>query len=197
MLKKSALPILLAAGFSFMSLNVAADWTLDSKQSSLHFVSIKNGTTAETHRFAELEGKVADNGKVNLGVHLASVETQIPIRNERMHEMLFDTKNTPMANITAQVDVAGFEKMAEGTIANEDVKLTLSLHGKTIDYDTRLQVVKLANGGIAVSTKQPLLVKAEDFGLGDGVEALREIAGLTSIAAAEPVTANLVFRVNK
>ncbi|MCL1476818.1 MAG: YceI family protein [Marinobacter sp.] len=197
MLKKSALPILLAAGFSFMSLNVAADWTLDSKQSSLHFVSIKNGTTAETHRFAELEGKVADNGKVNLGVHLASVETQIPIRNERMQEMLFDTKNTPMANITAQVDVAGFEKMAEGTIANKDVKLTLSLHGKTIDYDTRLQVVKLANGGIAVSTKQPLLVKAEDFGLGDGVEALREIAGLTSIAAAEPVTANLVFRVNK
>lgn len=30
-----------------------------------------------------------------------------------------------------------------------------------------------------------------------GIEALREIAGLTSIATAVPVTANLVFRVNK
>jgi polyisoprenoid-binding protein YceI len=197
MLKKSALPILLAAGFSFMSLNVAADWTLDPDQSSLHFVSIKNGTTAETHRFAELEGKVADSGKVTVDVHLASVDTKIPIRDERMQEMLFDTKNTPMAKITARVDVAGFEQMQEGAIANKDVKLTLSLHGKSMDYDARMQVVKLASGGIAVSTEQPLLVKAEDFGLAGGIEALREIAGLSSIATAVPVTANLVFRVNK
>jgi len=75
-----------------MSLNVAADWTLDSDQSSLHFVSIKNGTTAETHRFAELEGKAADSGKVTVVVHLISVDTKIPIRDERMQEMLFDTK---------------------------------------------------------------------------------------------------------
>jgi polyisoprenoid-binding protein YceI len=197
MLKKNALPILLAAGFSFMSLNVAADWTLDPDQSSLHFVSIKNGTTAETHRFAELEGKVADNGKVTVGVRLASVDTQIPIRDERMQDMLFETKNRPMANITARVDVAGFEQMQEGSVTNKDVKLTLSLHGKSMDYDTRMKVVKLANGGIAVSTEQPLLVKAEDFGLGGGIEALREIAGLSSIATAVPVTANLVFRDDK
>lgn len=197
MLKKSALPILLAAGLGFMPLSVAADWALDPGQSSLHFVSIKNGTTAETHRFAELEGKVTDSGKVTVGVHLASVDTGIPIRDERMQEMLFDTKNTPMAKITARVDVAAFEQMQEGAIANKDVTLTLSLHGKTMDYDTRMQVVKLASGGIAVSTEQPLLVKVEDFGLAGGIEALREIAGLSSIATAVPVTANLVFRVNK
>jgi polyisoprenoid-binding protein YceI len=197
MLKKSALAILLAAGFSFMSLNVAADWALDPEQSSLHFVSIKNGATAETHRFAKMEGKVADNGKVTVGVHLASVDTQIPIRDERMQEMLFDTKNTPMAKITARVDVAEFEQMQEGAIASKDVKLTLSLRGTKVDFDTRMQVVKLASGGIAVNTEQPLLVKAEDFGLAGGIEALREIAGLTSIATAVPVTANLVFRVNE
>ena len=196
MLKKSALPILLAAGFSFMSLNVAADWTLDPEQSSLHFVSIKNGTTAETHRFAELEGKVADNGKVTVGVHLTSVDTQIPIRDERMQEMLFETKSRAMATITARVNVADFEQMPEGSVASKDVKLALSLHGKTKDYDTRMQVVKLASGGIAASTEQPLLVKAEDFGLAGGIEALREIAGLSSIVTAVPVTANLVFRVN-
>jgi polyisoprenoid-binding protein YceI len=197
MLKKSTLPILLVVGFSFMSLNVAADWTLDPDQSSLNFVSIKNGNTAENHRFAELEGKVANSGQVTVGVHLASVDTKIPIRDERMQEMLFDTKKTPMAEITARVDIAGFEQMKEGAIANKDVNLTLSLHGKSMDYDTLMQVVKLASGDIAVSTEQPLLVKAEDFGLAGGIEALREIAGLSSIATAVPVTANLVFRVNK
>lgn len=197
MLKKSTLPILLVVGFSFMSLNVAADWTLDPDQSSLNFVSIKNGNTAENHRFAELEGKVANSGQVTVGVHLASVDTKIPIRDERMQEMLFDTKKTPMAEITARVDIAGFEQMKEGAIANKDVNLTLSLHGKSMDYDILMQVVKLASGDIAVSTEQPLLVKAEDFGLAGGIEALREIAGLSSIATAVPVTANLVFRVNK
>jgi len=87
--------------------------------------------------------------------------------------------------------------MQEGEIASKDVKLTLSLHGTKVDYDTRMQVVKLASGGIAVNTEQPLLVKAEDFGLAGGIEALREIAGLSAIATAVPVTANLVFRVNK
>jgi polyisoprenoid-binding protein YceI len=197
MLKKSTLPILLAVGFSFMSLNLAADWTLDPDQSSLNFVSIKNGNTAENHRFAELEGKVANSGQVTVGVHLASVDTKIPIRDERMQEMLFDTKKTPMAEITARIDIAGFEQMQEGAIANKDVNLTLSLHGKSMDYDILMQVVKLASGDIAVSTEQPLLVKAEDFGLAGGIEALREIAGLSSIATAVPVTANLVFRVNK
>lgn len=197
MLKKSVLPIVLAVGFGFTSLNLAADWTLDADQSSLHFVSIKNGTTAETHNFAKMEGKVADNGMVTVGVHLASVDTQVPIRDERMQDMLFETKNTPMANITAQVNVAGFEQMVEGSVAKKDVKLTLTLHGKSMDYDTPVQVVKLAHGGIAVSTEQPVLIKAEDFGLAGGVEALREIAGLSSIATAVPVTANLVFRASK
>jgi polyisoprenoid-binding protein YceI len=196
MLNKNVLSVLLAAGLCLTSLSAAADWTLDSSQSSLHFVSIKNGATAETHRFAKMDGKVADDGKVTVGVHLASVDTKIPIRDQRMQEMLFDTKNMPMAQITARVDVAEFEQMQEGTLASKDVKLTLSLHGKSIDYDTRMQVVKLASGDIAVNTEQPLLVKAEDFGLAGGIEALREIAGLSSIAAAVPVTANLVFRVN-
>jgi|AntRauTorckE5430_2_1112549.scaffolds.fasta_scaffold00009_61 hypothetical protein len=87
--------------------------------------------------------------------------------------------------------------MQEGAIANKDVNLTLSLRGKSMDYDILMQVVKFASGNIAVSTGQPLLVKAEDFGLVGDIEALREIAGLSSIATAVPVTANLVFRVNK
>lgn len=194
MFKKRLLPLVLLAGAGLASPSLFADWKLDSEQSSLHFVSIKNGTTAETNHFAKLDGGVSDDGKVNVDIHLGSVDTGIPIRDERMGEMLFETEKMPMASITANVDVASLEQMEEGSVENKDVQLTLSLHGKTMDYDARFKVIKLANGGIAVSTEQPLLVKAEDFGLGEGVEALREVAGLSSIATAVPVTANLVFR---
>lgn len=194
MLKKRLLPFVLLASACLASPSLYAGWKLDSEQSSVHFVSIKNGTTAETNHFAKLDGSVGDDGKVSVDVHLSSVDSGIQIRDQRMGEMLFETKKMPMASIAANVDVAAFEQMKEGSIANKDVKLTLSLHGKTMDYDARFKIIKLANGGIAVSTEQPLLVKAEDFGLGEGIEALREIAGLSSIATAVPVTVNLVFR---
>ncbi|WP_161494486.1 YceI family protein [Marinobacter salexigens] len=196
MLKKYIISSLLLAGLGLTSLGVHAAWTLDSESSSLHFVSIKNGTTAEIHSFAELQGKVGDDGKVNVVVHLDSVDTDIPIRDERMREMLFETDTMPVATVTAQIDAAAFEQMPEGTAESKDVRLTLSLHGQVQDYDTRMKIVKLANSGVAVSTEQPLLVEAKAFGFVGAIEALREIAGLSSIATAVPVTANLVFRVS-
>ncbi|WP_161494487.1 YceI family protein [Marinobacter salexigens] len=195
MLKKYVIPSLLLVGLGLTSLSVHAGWTLDSDKSSLHFVSIKNGTTAETHSFAELQGKVGDDGKVNVDIHLDSVDTDIPIRDERMREMLFETETMPTATVTAQIEAAVFEQMPEGSIESKDVRLTLSLHGQVQEYDTRMKIVKLANGGVAVSTEQPLLVEAKTFGFTEAIEALREIAGLSSIAAAVPVTANLVFRI--
>ena len=38
-----------------------------------------------------------------------------------------------------------------------------------------------------------MIVSAGDFGLGEGIEVLRDVAGLASISAAVPVTFNLVF----
>ncbi len=197
MSNKQALTFLLVAGFGVASLNASAAWTLDPEESSLHFVSIKNGTTAEPHRFTELEGKVSDDGQVNVDIHLDSVDTGIPIRDERMQEMLFETEKMPLAKVTAQVDIASVEGMQEGSVDNKDISLTLSLHGQSASYDTRMKIIKLANGGVAVSTEQPILIEAKAFGLVEGVDALRDIAGLSSVATAVPVTVNLVFRVEE
>jgi hypothetical protein len=40
---------------------------------------------------------------------------------------------------------------------------------------------------------QPLIINAGGFALVEGVERLREVAGLHSISTAVPVTASLVF----
>ncbi|WP_417515067.1 YceI family protein [Marinobacter sp.] len=195
MIKKCILLSFLVAGLGLMSLSAHAGWTLDSERSSLHFVSIKNGTTAEVHSFAELKGTVGDDGKVSLDVHLDSVDTNIAIRDERMREMLFETEKMPTATVTAQIDVASVLQMSEGSVGSKDIRLTLSLHGQEQGFDTAMKIIKLANGGVAVSTEQPLLVEAKTFGMAEGVDALREIAGLSSIAVAVPVTVNLVFQV--
>ena len=67
-----------------------ADWTVAPEQSSLHFMSTKNAQVTEVHAFEALSGSVSDNGKLMIEVPLSSVDTNIPIRNTRMQEKLFN-----------------------------------------------------------------------------------------------------------
>ncbi len=170
-----------------------AQWELDNGNSSVNFVSIKNGSVAEVHSFTSLVGYIGAEGKVRLGIDLNSVETLIPIRDERMREMLFEVVKFPTVNITAQVDPAVIAAAADGGVLSVDLPVTLSLHGQEQVLTIPVVVLGEGNGGLRVFTSRPVIVNAADFGLDGGVTALREIAGLKSISTAVPVTLQLVF----
>mgnify|MGYP003311122456 FL=1 len=63
----------------------------------------------------------------------------------------------------------------------------------SIDVETQVSAVKLADNRLMVATKQPLLLNASALGLADGIEQLRAIANLPSISLAVPVTFQLLF----
>jgi tRNA threonylcarbamoyladenosine modification (KEOPS) complex Cgi121 subunit len=52
-------------------------------------------------------------------------------------------------------------------------------------------VSKDAAGALYVLSAQPILIRAEDFGLSAGIEALRAVAGLKTISQTVPVSINL------
>ena len=54
-------------------------------------------------------------------------------------------------------------------------------------------VARMSDGDLLVMSEKPVVVNAPLFNLADGVEALREIAGLPSISAAVPVSFVLSF----
>lgn len=170
-----------------------AQWELDNSRSSLDFLSIKNDAVAESHHFIEMVGFIGSEGNVQVGIDLDSVETLIPIRNERMREMLFQTMDFPAANIHSQVDPEILAVVADGGVVTTDIEVVLSLHGQ----QATLSVPVLVSGGegslLRVISARPVVVNAGAFGLGAGVEALREVAGLNAISSAVPVTFNLVF----
>jgi len=182
-----ALTLLLAAGAA------RAQWELDNDKSTVNFVSIKNDKVAEIHSFTSLVGYIGADGKVQLGIDLDSVETLIPIRNERMRELLFDTAKFPAANISAQVDPAILAATADGGVVTADLPVTLSLHGIEQTLIAPVVVVGEGDNRLRVLTSRPVLVNAVDFGLDSGITALREIAGLKAISVAVPVTLQLVF----
>ena len=169
-----------------------AQWSLDNSASTLSFVTVKADHVGEVHTFDQLSGSIDDRGNVEIMVELASVNTLIDIRNERMQSMLFETNLFPRAMITGDVDLASFVEMPPGSSITAQVEFELDIHGVSNSYNTELIVTRLANGVVA-STSKPIIVTAASHGLVDGVEALREIAGLPSISRSVPVTFNVVF----
>ena len=177
----------------WVSLGAQADWQLKGDDSSVNFISIKKSAIAEVHLFKQLSGSINNNGEVKVSIDLASVDTNIAIRNERMKSLLFDVSKFATANILAKVDSGKLKAMKKGGFYQDDVDIVLSLHGIEKKITTLINVVKLADGSIRVSSVHPVIITAQDFGLSEGVEALRVVANLPVISTAVPVTFNMVF----
>jgi len=186
------LPLILLLGF--FTLAAQADWTLDYSQSSIHFVSIKKTHVAEVHSFKEVAGGIDAKGDARVVIKLDSVETLIPIRNERMREFLFHTADFAEAVLQARIDAAFLEALQPGDNKALSAEGTLSMHGASQSMVLQMRVAQVSPNEVLVTSTAPVMVQADAFGLGDGVEKLREIAGLPNISKAVPVTFALTFR---
>ena len=185
--------LLAGLALSMLASHALAQWELDNDNSRIDFISVKNAAIAESHHFASLVGHIGSDGNASITINLDSLETLIPIRNERMREMLFGTSEYPTARATTAVDPALLAAVAGGGMVTADVELKLSLHG--VENTLTAPVIVIGGSGtLRVVSARPILLGADDYDLGPGVEALREVAGLANISTAVPVTVNLVFR---
>lgn len=173
-----------------------AGWILDTEKSRLNFVSIKKDTIGELHSFKQLNGKISDAGEFEFSVSLSGVETNVPIRNERMTEFLFEVPKFPLASGKGKIDIARLNKLAVGTIDSQVVPVQIDLHGKSVSKNVALQVAKLDANTVWVVTEVPFLIDAAEFDLTAGVDKLRELVLLPNIAHAVPVTASLIFKLD-
>lgn len=185
---RNSLQLTLALAASLTAVPTLADWSLDPSRSAVTYVTIKAKDVAENNSFTEMQGAIDASGQVEVVLMLDSVETLVPIRNERMREILFDTADYNEARLTAKVDPKAIDDLPAGEIARIAAEGNLTLHGKTQPMTLSIQVAKLADGTVMAVTTKPVLVDAAKFGLSEGVEKLREIAGLESISQAVPVT---------
>ena len=176
----------------FLTGSAAAHWELDNNSSTLSFVTVKADHVGEVHTFDQLSGDINDDGSVQITIELASVNTLIDIRNERMQNMLFETNLFPQATISGEIDLDAVAEMDAGVSQAISVDFDLAIHGESSSYTADVLVTRTESGVLA-STVKPIIVMADTHGLVSGVEALREVAGLPSISRAVPVSFNVVF----
>ena len=176
----------------FLASSAAGHWELDNNSSTLSFVTVKADHVGEVHTFDQLSGDINDDGSVQITIELASVNTLIDIRNERMQNMLFETNLFPQATISGEIDLDAVAEMDAGVSQAISVDFDLAIHGESSSYTADVLVTRTESGVLA-STVKPIIVMADTHGLVSGVEALREVAGLPSISRAVPVSFNVVF----
>ena len=191
MIRRITILVCLIASFNVSS--AFAQWTLNNDNSQLSFVSIKAGNIGEVHKFGQLTGELTSEGQLTVEVELASVDTLIPIRDDRMQQLLFETDIFPKATFTASIDMAEVNAVEVGSSKALDISGDLKIRDRTTSISPKVMVTRIAEGAVLVNTLQPLLLNADAVGLTDGVEKLREIAGLPSISSAVPVTFVLTF----
>ena len=184
------LTFLLLAG---AALSARADWYLDGESSRLSFVSTKNANVSEVQRFLVLHGKVDPEGLAQVEVELESINSGIPLRDERMRKELFQIDRFPDALITTKIDLRPINDLAPGAQLELRLPLTVDLHGKQHEYNAQLLATRLDDQRFQVVTLEPLVINAEDFNLAPGLEALRKMAGLSAISFSVPVSAVLIF----
>lgn len=175
------------------TLPTLANWQLVNEKSQFNFITTKNNNVTEVHKFTQLKGAVSPKGQVSLTLDLSSVETNIPIRNERMQKFLFNTGLFPKATFTAMLNQSDIDSLNVGDLKQIDLAGEINLHGIKQAVNTRVQVIKLKDNALQVSSLQPIIIQAGTFDLTAGVEKLQALAHLSSINSAVPVTFSLTF----
>ena len=166
----------------------AHNWSVDSHNSKVTFVSIKKESIGEVHHFKTVVGNLDNSGHFELTIPLKSVDTGISIRDERMQSMLFDVSRYPTVILSVNLKKNILDNMNDGQVKALQVEGKLALHNliQTVNFD--VMVAKLSNKKALVTSVKPTIINASDFNLIKGIDSLKEIAKLSSINTAVPVS---------
>ncbi len=165
----------------------AKEWSIESGLSRVSFISIKKQDIAEVHHFTKVNAILTER-EFRLEIPLSSVDTQIEIRDERMKTFLFEVAKFPKLELSAKVTPEQAVNLEVGQSQLVTVNADISLHGVNKSKEVTVMVSRLSENRLQLASFQPILIKASDFDLQIGVTKLKEIARLSSISDAVPVT---------
>ena len=189
----AGLAVVLVAAYYFYSTSIPGFWTVNGAESSLSFTSVKNGDIEEVHTITGLSGGADFMGEYSITMDLRTVETNFDIRNERMREFFFETDTWALATISGPFEPRVFEALQVGATLQTRIGGTLSLHGIEQPIVVDVVVARTAWDRVTVSSFLPVAIDAADYNLEGGIETLRGLVGLDSIAPITNVTFELVF----
>lgn len=181
--------LLLLSACTQHKINHTENWKLNTELSNISIITTKNNKTSEVSDFKTINGSINSSNHLSIEINLNSLETNIPIRNQRISEHLFHTDLYPAAEINTQL------KPEDLTIGVHEISFDVDFHGVSSILKAEFMVVK-QSGKLFITLHNPLIINARTFGLEDGIKTLRKIAKLQSIDFTVPIHLVLIFEQN-
>ena len=169
----------------------ATSWTLDGENSRIAFGSIKKDTVGESHGFEAISGTISADGSAEISIDLATVQTNIDIRNERMIEHVF--KGMANATITGSLDIEEASDLEVGAFSLIDFEGKLSLVGTEIELEAEMFVMRVSQTQVIVTNNDLIFIGTEAAGINAGIDKLMELAKLPGITRTSPVMLRLIL----
>lgn len=162
-------------------------WTLNKEYSSISITTTKNNSVSEVSQFTSFTGSISATGYFKMSIDLTSLETNIPIRNERIQEHLFESSIYPTADIHTQLKPGQLENGVH------TINFDVDLHGLSSILTAEFMVFE-HNGNKVITLHKPMIINANTFALEKGITSLKKIAKLQSIANTVPIHFILTFQ---
>jgi hypothetical protein len=170
-------------------------WQLVPEESQIAYGSIKANVAGEVNTFKNIDGAIAADGLAMISIDLASVETNVDVRNQRMIKYIFG--DNTKAVLTTQIDMTKIQSLKVGDTTELDVEGVLSFLGQEVDVDTRFFIVKLSDTRVMASSESMIMMPTEELGINAGIDTLMALAKLPSITRVTPITLRFVFELDK
>lgn len=178
------------------------DAPADLKQSYVQLSVIKDKDTKNpvVGRMLLDDGAIALSAptpSAHLVIDIDTIDTGVPIRNERVRNIFFETSNVGWDTI--DVSIPAIPAAAVTTLhAQRHVEATkldasLKVHGRTVLTVLTVDASYSDDGRLTVKTSTPAQVKISDFGLGDNLRRLSSICMHDSIDDIVNVEVSLQF----
>jgi len=161
-------------------------WKLNPERSKISIVTTKNNSISEVSEFKNFSGNIDGNNHLKISIDLSSLETNIPIRNERIQKHLFQTELYPTADIHAQLKPKNLDN------GLHTVSFDVDLHGISAIIQAEFMVFE-QNGNKVITLHKPLVINASDFALENGITTLKNLAKLNTIDFTVPIHLVLTF----
>lgn len=169
--------------------NALSHWILE--EADIRFYSTKtdknDNDIVEEGVFNTYSGYLDKQGNLKMEIELDSVDTDISIRDQRIKEWLFETARFPKVEIQSQMDHDWMNALGVHKEASKVQPLTISFHGKTIQTEASLKIIKLDDNTINVMTQEPVHINLLELEMMQGLNSLTEVMDLKSISYLVPV----------
>ena len=169
------------------------DWVLDPAKSTVYMQTEKLEHTIEKHRFTSLEGNVSRNGDASIKIDLSSIDTGIDLRNTRLRFLLFETYKYPYAIITAKIDRSKLNAFTSQTRVSYVLQAHVDMHGIAKELDIPVEIGRVNDNTVTVSTIQPVQVAGETFDFMGGISKLSDAMGGIRIVPSASISFDLTF----